>query len=345
MQNKTAAIITAVAAAWLATACTNRPQRADDPLADSGRTQRTEHLLENLKALGDSSVYLFGHQDDTVYGIGWESDYSNDSAVHQRSDVESVCNDYPAVLGFDLGGLEQGDERNRHGVPFSRIRQEVIAHYDRGGLVSLVWTDGDADKTEAIARFLQSLETPYGTKVPVVFRLRGLFTADGWRTVVGRLKDSGVTNVLYAYAPATEPDGDEQKYMAQYPGDDYVDLMGLDCYCEAEDADTGRIASFARRLDDDLRMVCALARKHSKAAALTETGYEGIKADNWWTQTLAPVLARHPVSYVLVWRNAHDCQGHYFAPYPGQSSSSDFIRFYNDKRTLFLHDTNGLYLR
>lgn len=333
-----------VAAALAVCSCGSNRSKADDPLADTGRTQRTENLLANLKALGDSSVCLFGHQDDTVYGIGWESDYSSDSTVHQRSDVKSICNDYPAVLGFDLSGLEQGEACNRHGVPFSRIRQEVTAHYDRGGLVTLSWTDGDAGKTEAIARFLQSLETPYGVKVPVVLRLRGRFSADTWRTVVSQLKEAGVTNALYAYAPATEPDGDQRKYMAQYPGDDCIDLMGLDSYCEAEDADTARIARFADRLDRNLQMVCALAAKHGKTAALTETGYERIRTDNWWTHTLAPVLARHPIAYVLVWRNAHDRQNHFFAPYPGQSSTSDFIRFYNDKRTLFLHDINGLYL-
>lgn len=73
-------------------------------------------------------------------------------------------------------------------------------------------------------------------------------------------------------------------------------------------------------------------------------GYECIKTDNWWTQTLEPVLDRHPISYVLVWRNAHNRPNHYFAPYPGQQSTSDFIRFYNAKQSLFLSDINGLYL-
>lgn len=59
---------------------------------------------------------------------------------------------------------------------------------------------------------------------------------------------------------------------------------------------------------------------------------------------LEPVLDRHPISYVLVWRNAHNRPNHYFAPYPGQQSTSDFIRFYNAKQSLFLSDINGLYL-
>jgi len=72
-------LMTIAAAAILAMSCGSSSQKADDPLADSGRTQRTETLLANLVALGDSSVYLFGQHDATVYGIGWQADYANDS--------------------------------------------------------------------------------------------------------------------------------------------------------------------------------------------------------------------------------------------------------------------------
>ena len=90
------------AAAILVMSCSSKSQKADDPLADSGRTQRTENLLTNLIALGDSSVYLFGQHDATMYGIGWVADYANDSTVHQRSDVKSVCGDHPALLSVHL---------------------------------------------------------------------------------------------------------------------------------------------------------------------------------------------------------------------------------------------------
>ena len=382
-------------AALLTAACGNNEKKADDPLADSGRTQRTENLLENLKAIGDSTVYLFGHHDDTVYGIGWEADYSNDSTIHQRSDVKSVCNDYPALLSFDLGHIELGDSLNLDGVPFQRIRQEILAHYDRGGMITLSWhvnnplsggTSWVADslkstetKTVAavleggekhdvflswldrVADFLNSLETPYGVKVPVLFRPWHEHTGSWfwwgqehctpeqykalWQLTTSRLKDKGVVNALYAYSPGTEPDGNEAKYMERYPGDDVIDLIGLDCYCWAPEADTTQITNYATTLDKNLGMVCSIAKKRQKAVALTETGYECLKKKDWWTATLAPILERHPISYVLVWRNAHNRENHFFAPYPGQQSASDFIRFYNDKRTLFLQDLNGLYLK
>ena len=396
--------LTIIAAALVFASCGGNQQKAADPLAESGRTQRTENLLENLKALTDSTAYLFGHHDDTVYGIGWDTTHE-DSSLHtphstfndkpHRSDVKSVCNDLPALLSFDLGHIELGDEQNLDGVPFERIRQEIIAHYARGGMVTLSWhlnnplsggTSWVADSLkdvetqtvtavleggekhelfltwlDRVAQFLNSLETPYGVKVPVLFRPWHEHTGSWfwwgqahctasqykalWQMTVNRLKEQGVVNALYAYSPGTETDGDEAKYLERYPGDDIIDLMGLDCYCFAPDGDTTKVAGYAALLDKNLDMVCRVAKEHGKAAALTETGYEGLKTADWWTKTLAPVLERHRVSYVLVWRNAHDKPGHFFAPYPGQVSANDFVRFYNSPQTLFLHDVNGLYLR
>jgi len=322
--------------------CSSKSRKADDPLADSGRTQRTENLLANLKALGDSSVYLFGQHDATVYGIGWEADYANDSTIHQRSDVKSVCSDHPALLSFDLGHLELGDSVNLDGVPFQRIRQEVIAHYNRGGMVTLSWhlnnplsggTSWVADSLrdvetrtvpavlnggekhelflswiDRVAQFLNSLETPYGVRIPVLFRPWHEHTGSWfwwgqehctaeqykalWHMTIDRLRQQGVTNALYAYSPGTEPDGDKAKYLERYPGDDIIDLLGLDCYCWAPEADTTQIAHYAATLDKNLAMVCAVAKQHHKAVALTETGYECLKTADWWTHTLAPTTVR-----------------------------------------------------
>ncbi len=376
--------VTTMAAALMITAC--GPQKADDPMAASGRTQRTENLLNNLMAYCDSGIYLFGHHDDTVYGIGWKGDSA-------RSDVHSVCNDYPALLSFDLGHIELGDSVNLDGVSFDRMRQEIFNHFNRGGVVTLSWhldnplsggTAWVADslkpietKTVAavleggskhevflgwmdkVADFLNTLETPYGVRVPVIFRPWHEHTGSWfwwgqehctaqqykalWELTVNRLKEKGVMNALYAYSPGTEMDGDEARYLERYPGDDLIDVMGLDSYCFAPDADTVKIAAFASQLDKNLATVCTVARKHHKAAALTETGYEGLKTPDWWTKTLQPVLDQHPVCYVLVWRNAYDKPQHFFAPFPGQQSSTDFVRFVNNKQVLMRSDVNNIY--
>ena len=75
---------------------------------------------------------MFGHQDDPFYGLGWQWEQG-------RSDVLETCGDYPAVMGFDLGGIEMGDEKNLDSVPFTRIREEILAQVKRGGIVTISW--------------------------------------------------------------------------------------------------------------------------------------------------------------------------------------------------------------
>lgn len=383
--NKTKFLLLAFAVLLLANC---GPKKAKDELADTGRTKRTEWLLAHLKSLA-AQGYLFGHQDATLYGIGWDGDSC-------RSDVKSVCGDFPAVVGFELGGIETGDSLNIDGVAFEHIRREIINQYDRGGVVTISWhalnplTGGTAwlDSTDSIggkpvqtvaacmeggkahakfvaavdsvAKFLKSLETPYGVRVPVIFRpwhehTGGWFWWGSttctpqqykalWQMTKERFAEAGLVNVLYAYAPGTEADGDAAKYLERYPGDDYVDVMGLDSYCGGEENDTVAYKTFAATLEKNLKMVCAVAKEHGKAAALTETGYESLRYDQWWTRVLQPVLDRCPVSYALVWRNAHDVPMHYYAPFPGQRTVTDFVAFYNAPRSFFLRDVNGLYL-
>lgn len=379
-------LILIVFASLLVTSCGNK-KKASEPMADSGRTQRTENLLASLKKISAEGKFMFGHHDDTVYGVGWVGDSA-------RSDVESVCGDRPAVLGFDLGRLEMDSKKNLDGVDSNRLRQEIIEHFNRGGMVTLSWHCNNplsgrhawvADSLrdvesqtvaqilakgeihdkfiywlDRVADFLNSLETPYGVKVPVVFRpwhehtgswfwwgqkncttdeFKGL-----WRLTVDHLRERGVVNALYAYSTGLEAGGDPEKFMERYPGDDYIDLLGLDFYCSSSEPEAEACKHYMEKAAGNVPMLCQLAKDHNKAAAITETGYEGVKTADWWTQTLLPAIEKYPVSYVMVWRNAHDKPGHFYAPYPGHPSVSDFVKFYNDQRTLFVKDVNGLYL-
>ena len=77
-----------------------------------------ERLIENLRATPQKGI-MFGHHDDTVYGIGWEFDEGG-------SDVQKVCGDYPAVISFDLGEIELGGDKSLDKVPFEKIRNEIL---------------------------------------------------------------------------------------------------------------------------------------------------------------------------------------------------------------------------
>ena len=95
------------------------------------RTPETERLLSNLKKI-PSNGFMFGHQDDPLYGVTWEGD-SN------RSDVKSVVGDFPAVMGFEIGRIELGSEKSLDNIDFNIIRQEIINQFNRGGMITISW--------------------------------------------------------------------------------------------------------------------------------------------------------------------------------------------------------------
>ena len=90
-----------------------------------------QQLFERLDSLRQKGI-MFGHQDDPFYGLTW--DYDKDS-----SDVKNTCGDYPAVMGFELGGIEMGDAKNLDSVPFTRMTEEIISHHLRGGIITISW--------------------------------------------------------------------------------------------------------------------------------------------------------------------------------------------------------------
>lgn len=337
------------------------------------RTVETDMLFEKLERISQTG-FMFGHQDATVYGIGWEGDSA-------RSDVKSVCGDYPAVCGWEVGRIEKGKKVSLDNVDFDRIRKEMILNYQRGGVNTLSWhadnpvTGGDSWDISAkatvvnsilsdsvkhseflgwldiIATYCNSLVTEEGVKVPVLFRPWHEHTGSWfwwgkdfctpeqykalWILTYDYLHSKGVDNLLYAYSPCGGCTMEE--YMERYPGDEYVDLLGFDYYQNRiEDTE-----SYQKVMNETLGMLTALGKEHSKPIAVTETGLMALPIDDWWTNVLYPILENYPISYVLVWRNARELENHYFAPYPGHRSATDFIDFYKKTKTLFLSDING----
>ena len=99
--------------------------------ADNKATKETVRLFHSLYKLQNKGI-MYGHQDDLMYGSKWW--YEKD-----RSDTKDFTGDYPAVAGFELGGIELGNERSLDSVSFVQITEQVKAHYKRGGVITLSW--------------------------------------------------------------------------------------------------------------------------------------------------------------------------------------------------------------
>lgn len=348
-----------------------------DNLIDRKATHETRYLYENLKKYAGEKL-LFGMHDATGYGVGWSGD-------DDRSDVKDVCGSYPAVFSWDANGIVNvGDWsrlKNRMLLAYTRGGINTICwhqfdpegkgfYYDRVNypVVPTILPGGKYHESyqhslRQIARFMKSLRGPRGESVPVIFRPyheqngnwfwwgRSRCTEqeyiDLWRFTVHFLRDTlGLHNFIYAFSPDGNQYNQKSEYLNQYPGDEYIDVLGLDFYFGS--GDTEEILKFQRRAIDAVQY----ARDKNKLAAITEVGdrygwddTDMLEIEQWFTRCLLGAIKNSPTAknmvYAAVWRNAH--ARHHFAPYPGHPSVADFLVFYYDPMTVFLDDLADVY--
>ena len=203
---------------------------------------------------------------------------------------------------------------------------------------------------DRLAGFFVGLKSADGTCVPVLFRPFHEHTGNGfwwgkgnctaeeyialWRFTLEYLRDTkGVHNLLYVYSPDIVSSQDN--YLEFWPGDAYVDVLGLDAY----DRSSWAIETNGLRL---MRLLKHIAYLKNKPFAFTETGLENNTSQSkWWTEKLSKAIAGVPVAYVLVWRNKDT--NHFFGPYPGCVSEEDFKTFVAGEQILLEKDIAGIY--
>ncbi len=176
-----------------------------------------------------------------------------------------------------------------------------------------------------------------------------------WRFTVEYLRDEKkVHNLLWAFSPdrsRMDINTFKTDYFYGYPDDDYVDIIGLDNYW-----DVGHPVNVATKEEQavafikSLTMTAQIADSLGKIPALTETGLEAIPDPNFWTETMLKGMAANEWTkkhvYVQVWRNATkrvENRDHYYAPYPGQVSANDFIKFKETEFILFENELPSMY--
>ena len=360
---------------------TEKPQSAalEKTLIDAKATKETKALYKNLHSLSENHT-LFGHQHATEYGRGWsgESDRSDvKSVVGDHPAMIGV--DISGFSGQSRAEIEKAKEHLRKNVTDTYNRGGVTTvawHFSNpvsgGGFywkdsvslpaVKYIIPGGEAHEKykvilDDVAGWAHSLKGKDGALVPVIFRPFHEFDGNWfwwgrpyctreefitlWRFTVSYLRDTkGVHNFIFAFSPdnlfATE-----EKYTERYPGNEWVDMVGMDNY-----GDMGRDGKY--NLDaavKKLQIVSAFAEKNRKLAAFTETGLESLVNPHWWNDVLLKVMKSEGIkmSYVLVWRNDTSSPTHYYAPAPGHPNIPDFKQFYDDPYTLFEKDLKNIY--
>jgi mannan endo-1,4-beta-mannosidase len=348
-------------------------------LIDEKATAETKALYRNLYKLSEKHI-LFGHQHATEYGHGWFGDEGRSDVKSVTGSHPAVIGaDFSGLSGRPDSMIEKekislrkhiSDTYNRGGVT------TVAWHFNNpvsaGGFywkdsvslpaVKLIIPGGaQHEKYTAILRnigeFVKTIKGADGKAVPMIFRPWHEFDGDWfwwgkahctteefttlWKFTVSYLRDSlQVYNLIYAFSPDCKFTS-EAEYLERYPGNEWVDILGMDDY-----ADFGRDGKY--NLDagiSKLAIVSDYAVKAHKVAAFTETGLESIPNPDWWTGTLLKALQAKKLrlAYVLVWRNDAKSATHFYAPFPGQASEADFLKFYHDPYTLFENDLRKIY--
>ena len=337
-------------------------------LAQNSTLLKKNSILENLSAVRGQGI-LFGHQDDLAYGVGW-------AYVRGESDVKRVSGDYPALFGWELGGLELDHTHNLDSVPFETMQSLAVLGHEMGGVNTFSWhpyapvTHESSWDTNAIivkhmipggknheafkrqldkvATFFNSLKDKQGQQIPFIFRPwhemdGGWFWWGSKQSTPEEFKqlfaftvnylrvEKGLRQMLVAYSPDRNFNSVET-YLQWYPGDQYVDILGVDNYSDLKKG--GSTEAAIRKL----HIVIETANKKGKLSAFTETGLENVTQEDWYTSKLGKVLAdpviAKEISYVMVWRN--DGKVHYFFPYPGHKAANDAEEFLSDPNILLL---------
>ncbi|MCC8072310.1 MAG: glycoside hydrolase family 26 protein [Bacteroidales bacterium] len=352
----------------LTMSCSNS-NKASQEVATVDSISPAQQLIQRLNTLSERQLTAFGHEDDPVYGHAWVGDEG-------RSDVLEIVGEYPAVMGWDMGGIEIGDSLNLDGVSFERMRREAIAQDARGGINAYNWhprnpVNGNDSWTTAdttivsqmvhnpevaaayrqqlltLASYFNSLQRADGSKIGIIFR--------PWHEHTGNWFFWGTPNCSAADYQALWTEMrrvfDEQgvnnvvwAYSPDRVADDaaYMERYPGDEYVDILGADIYHyggekgIEGYQRDAKRALSIARAEAQKRGKIAAFTETGLESIPIANWWTEVLLPVVKEEPVAYVVVWRNAHDKPNHFYGPWKGHASEDNFRAFYNDSTTVFV---------
>ncbi|SFG33582.1 glycoside hydrolase family 26 protein [Prevotella sp. KH2C16] len=323
-------------------------------------------LIKRMKKLQRAGI-MVGHQDDPVYGHDWKWELG-------RSDVKDVVGDYPALMGFELGHLEQGKEKSLDQVPFPRIREEVKRQHERGGIIEISWhPDNPVTGKSAwdpsgfpvreilaggsqhakfntwlkrIAEFLSSLRDKDGKLIPVVFRPWHEM-GGGWFWWGSKSCTPEEFKQLFVYTHDVftrqyKLDNLVWGYSPNAGDEDFLKYYPGDEYVDLMGFDLYDFeadnAKYQGNLKRELTRLAKVGKEHKKLIALTETGAQQLPDENWFSQVFWPVAREYSFSYVLFWRNAWDQHKETYMSYPGAPSEADFKKFAAEKRTLFVND-------
>lgn len=214
-------------------------------------------------------------------------------------------------------------------------------------------------KLDKVAEVASNLKDNNGKLIPIIFRPFHEFdgnwfwwganycSAEEYKTaykfIVTYLKDTkAVHNILYAFSPDNSYT-DQTAYLSRYPGDTYVDVLGMDNYGDFNNQ--GQAG--ANIANTKIKMLSELAKTKVKIAAMTETGYQVTSSNTavsgWFSNYLYNALTTNDVelSFVMFWNNTSNA---YYVPTPSNANAADFNSFVNKPKSVLVNGLPNMYV-
>lgn len=344
-------------------------------IADPDATAETKALYSNLWAIREKG-WMFGHQNDLINGRSWRyteggsdtkavcGDYPAVFAV----DIASFMDGRQAALqdtlenpvkrrcireAYDRGmvvmacmhlnnPLTRGDSWDNGS---NRVVAEILTKGSDTGTLFDSWLDRLAD-------LANGLKGSDGETIPIILRP---FHEHGhgwswwgstcttaaeyvalWHYLVDGMKARGVHTFIYAISPAMNTMQTEGDFLYRWPGDDYVDFLGMDCY----------VGLNSNVFLNNLKWLGKVSEAKLKPAGVTEIGVQGFENADYWIENIAAPMAGRKMSMLVTWSNKYDPIGQgnvYFSVYPGHVSEESFKTMYVRPDTFFCEDLPDMY--
>ena len=338
---------------------------------DRQATREAVQLYKKMNTKIQKGI-MFGHQDDLAYGHAWYNEANRSDVKEVCGDYPAVVGwelghlEHGASFNLDsvsfkemkryiLEGYRRGSVNTISWHGDNIVTRKSAWDCKQNTVVKSILPNGSNHAEfltwlDKLAVFFSDLKDDKGVLIPVVFRMFHEHSGNWfwwcadqctpeeykqlWIMTYNYLtQEKGVHNLLFAYSPSDVDS--EADYLERYPGDQYVDVVGFDCYAGA---DTAGIEYYKKRMKLNLDIVTAYAAKSNKVPAVTETGLEGLTHSGYFSEILYPIISRYKISYVLVWRNAWERPGHFYAPYSGHPACGDFNSFVKKPDILMAKD-------
>lgn len=351
-------------------------------LIDDDATAETKVLYQNLFRIAEKG-FMFGHEDTDAYGIDWwakrrKSDVKEVTGAYPAVHGWDLGN---IDRKFNIDTVDFKKMRKWIKATYKRGGINTISwhipnmvtgtdSWDKTPAVHAILPHGEKHQDflkqlDLVASFLKACKVR-STYIPIIFRPWHEHNGDWfwwgkgnaaeedyialWRFTIDYLKnEKGIHHLIYAFSPdrsRMDLENAVGSYLYGYPGDEYVDILGLDNYWDVGHAyNNSDKESQKQHFVKSLQVLTDLAKEKGKVAALTETGSAGITNPQWFTEVILNPIKENretiDIAWMLVWRNrfANDAM----APYPDHPASKDFKEFEKDPFTIFEDDLNNIY--